>query len=677
MGGNENYIKLPTLRSISVNSYALFRNSWPYKVKNGLNIFLGANGFGKTTTINLIIYGIVGVWKEYAIESDGKERIVDELSEQYFSDREHDRLKEIYKNKTPTVMVEFDIDSTRIKVERSLTSIQIVSFYVDGKEITSDKSRTLEQLYQKHILTLCSLDSINDLSFILRKLIIREEEGNYLLWNRDDQSKIIRLLFNPPGFFNKFNEIQKETTKANSAVNRQTDFKGQFVRKRDLLREERERVIQRVSGNLDQYQLKIKYDEHKNNETSLKEDNEKLLNDISYISNKLKTVEEKANSLSSDLESIREKINSLENKYFASIYFDPQIRLIYNKIEQRRSCIFCNNTIAEEKAKQIVGSVKHNNCPVCNSNIRQYPSLDPTPPKDVVNQLDHLREEAAAKEAALVIALDEKKTLESELSQRWYDQKEIQKKMSNIRQELSDLMLVLGRSINANEPADQFEIAIQNYDSDIKNYQEAIDKAHTKFQANKQQLDELNNQLNARINELTNGLNEAFNKYAEKFYFKDLYLTTYEGRKKSDSKLKLTSFCPVFEGKERTSDKHVSKSEGILLEYVFRMSLITHYHALTKINPFLILESSEGAFDIVRTEQLASIFTLFGKNDFPFISITNLSKPEFVKMMLNGLKSEKDRIFNFINVGAHDELLDEQQQLEKARYKEELKKLGL
>jgi len=249
--------------------------------------------------------------------------------------------------------------------------------------------------------------------------------------------------------------------------------------------------------------------------------------------------------------------------------------------------------------------------------------------------------------------------------------------MSNIRQELSDLMLVLERSKNANEPADQFEIAIQKYDEDIKNYQEAIDKAHEEFLANKQQLDELNNQLNTRINELTNGLSEGFNKYAEKFYFKDLHLTTYEGRKKSDSKLKLTSFCPVFEGKERTSDKHVSKSEGILLEYVFRMSLIRHYHALTKINPFLILESSEGAFDIVRTEQLAAVFTLFGKNDFPFISITNLSKLEFVKIMLNGLKGAKDRIFNFINVGAHDELLDKQQQLEKARYEEELKKLGL
>lgn len=139
----------------------------------------------------------------------------------------------------------------------------------------------------------------------------------------------------------------------------------------------------------------------------------------------------------------------------------------------------------------------------------------------------------------------------------------------------------------------------------------------------------------------------------------------------------MTSFCPVLEGKTRTSDKNVSKSEGILLEYVFRMSLIRHYYTLTNIHPFLILESSEGSFDIVRTEQLAEIFTLFGRNDFPFISITNLSKPRFVKIMLKGMKNARDRIFNFINVGAHDELLDKQQQLEKTRYAKELKNLGL
>lgn len=669
-------VALPTLRSISVRNYGLFRDSWTYKVKNGLNIFLGANGYGKTTTANLIIYGIVGVWKEYAIESDGKERVVDELPAEYFSDREHEGLKKEYENATPTVVVEFDVKSIRIKVERSLAPLQIISFYIDGKKVSSDKSLTLEETYQKQILALCSLDSINDLSFILRKLIIREEEGNYLLWNRDDQSKIIRLLFNPPGFFKKFNEIQKETTKANSAVNRQTDFKSQFVTRRNLLVDEKKKAIERASDGLDIVHLKKKFDEQKNVELSLQDDNDKLLDDISYLNNELKTIEEKANGLSSDVESIREQINALEDKYFTAIYFDPKIRLIYNKVEQRKSCIFCNNPIGEERVQQIVGAVKHNNCPVCNSAIKQHHSIDPSPPKDVIERLLHLREETDTKDVELKNTLKRKELLESELSQRWNNQEGIQKRMLNVRQELSDLRLALEKSTNDGE-TNPLDIAIQKYDEEIGKYQVTIDEAHDKFMENKKQLDQFNVQLNSRIEQLISGLSEGFSKYAEKFYFKDLNLTTYMGRQRSDSKIKLTSFCPILEGKERKTDKSVSKSEGILLEYIFRMSLIRHYYALTKIRPFLILESSEGSFDIVRTEQLAAIFTLFGKNDFPFISITNLSKPEFVRIMLKNIVNGKDRMFNFIDFGAHDELLDEQQKLEKQKYTVELKNLGL
>ena len=186
MGSDGYYIKLPTLRSISVNNYALFKDNWTYRVKNGLNIFLGANGFGKTTTVNLIIYGIVGIWKEYAIESDGKERLADELSEKYFSDREHEGLREKNINTKPTVIVEFDIESTKIKVARSLNPLQIISFYVDGKKIETENLLTLEATYLDRILTLSSMDNINDLSFLLRKLmnfegdIIQPDEQYYL-----------------------------------------------------------------------------------------------------------------------------------------------------------------------------------------------------------------------------------------------------------------------------------------------------------------------------------------------------------------------------------------------------------------------------------------------------------------------------------------------------------------
>jgi|GEM_PF-4095908 len=56
----DRHVKLPCLKSISVQDYALFTNNWEYKLKPGMNLFLGVNGVGKTTTTNLIIYGLIG-----------------------------------------------------------------------------------------------------------------------------------------------------------------------------------------------------------------------------------------------------------------------------------------------------------------------------------------------------------------------------------------------------------------------------------------------------------------------------------------------------------------------------------------------------------------------------------------------------------------------------------------
>ena len=222
MSKNDNHIKLPCLKSIAVNNYALFKENWTYKVKNGLNLFLGANGLGKTTTANLIIYGIVGAWQD---ENDN-------LHESYFTEREHEALKDHYKNQKPTVTIAFEVAASCFSVERYLSNPQIKQFSIDGELFDEVETQNIHDVYVDKLKGCCLLDNIEDLSFILRKLLIREEEGNYLMWDRVDQSKIIRLLFNPPGFFNDFAELEKKTTNALSMANRLRDFRGQFEKRK-------------------------------------------------------------------------------------------------------------------------------------------------------------------------------------------------------------------------------------------------------------------------------------------------------------------------------------------------------------------------------------------------------------------------------------------------------------
>ena len=69
---------IPDLRSIEIKSYNLFNSNWKYEIKNGLNLFLGVNAIGKTTTMKLIIFGFVG---EYIDISEG------EINSNYFLER--------------------------------------------------------------------------------------------------------------------------------------------------------------------------------------------------------------------------------------------------------------------------------------------------------------------------------------------------------------------------------------------------------------------------------------------------------------------------------------------------------------------------------------------------------------------------------------------------------------
>jgi energy-coupling factor transporter ATP-binding protein EcfA2 len=685
VSNNDNYIRLPCLQSISVQNYALFSKDWSYKIQDGLNLFLGANGFGKTTTANLIIYGIVGIWEEREVNTRGKEVIVDQLSEDYFSAKEYNKQRERIGDTKPSVIIEFDIKSTHIKVRRGLAPLEIIEFYLNGKEVKPQRGLSLEETYKNKIQSLCLVDNINDLSFLLRKLIIREEEGNSLLWDSEDQSKIIRLLFNPPGFFKKFYEIQKKATKQASAARRASDQKAPLEKNLKVLKEEKEKEIQRIIGALNQFEINKSYEKLTNTVSILEKSQDKLHEDINYLNGEIRNLEERFNGLSSDLDNIKEQITHQEYQYFDSIYQDPKISLIYNKIDQRKSCIFCQNHVSDDVKTKIVNLVKHNRCPVCSNTLKKEINSISEIPEKTINKIESLRQQADQNERGVNKITLAIRNAKASRSTKWEEQKVLAKQLSASKNDLNELKLVLENLKKDSEPTNQFDKAIKLNQMEISKYQVKINKHNKSFNEKKIELSNINIELNTRIDSLTNDLSDIFNEYANSFHIKDLKLISHKGRKpRSGSKMQLTTYRPFLEAKERKDFKSVSKSELIFLEYLFRMSIIKLYHSLTKERPFLILESSEGSFDIVRTGQLSKVFKQFGKNNFPFISITNLSKPDFVKSIIDKSKSTKGkafdykkRFFNFIDVGIHDDFLDKHKKQEKEKYTRELKQLGL
>ena len=660
MKNNNQFMKLPSIRSIQVNNYALFTDSWTYKVKPGLNIFLGVNGLGKTTTANMIIYGIVGLW--------------DDISATYFADREHPSLKEHFNQKEPSVIIMFDIGSQRISVERFLRKPLIVRYSIDDTHYERGTTDRIDEQYREDLASLCSLDSIEELSFLLRRLLIREEEGNYLLWDKIDQSKVIRLLLNVSSFYHEFDVLEKEVTDADTVVRGQQDIQHKFRERQRVLINQKDEIIERGEAPKTKSEILQKINALTESIASLQRQKDINLDSLNYLNNELKSLEQLTHSLSAEIDALNDEITRMEQTFFESVYFSPQIALVSHKLSNYSICIFCNNRISHNKVAQITDSIEHrHSCPVCASEIRPLPAKSKTPSKDIIEKLHQLSDLSNEKSLQLHEHSKKQSSIKSSLSELWSKQREIDEKLNRMHLDFNDLNLNLSASETGNAPLTQYDRDIKVLQEQINYYQGIIDKHREIYNQKRAALDEKNNQLNTRIEEYREKLNKIFNKYAQNYFKEDCLLVPHEGRKPIESKVKLTTYCPKFDDRLRAALNSVSKSEGIFLEYLFRMALVELYTSETSFQTFLILETSEGAFDTFRTEQLADTIAHFGKSKFPFITIVNLSKPSFVADLIRKIKNPKDRLFNFLDCGA----LDKQQEEHRKEFEKEIKKLGV
>ncbi len=647
-------IKLPSIHTIEINSYPLFTDSWKYKVTKGLNLFLGVNGLGKTTTANMIIYGIVGLWEG--------------ITEDYFSEKEHPSLKDFYKGKTPSVTVVFDVGSRRVSVERYLRKSSIRRYSIGKNKYAKETTRDIDAKYTADLSSLCSLDSIEDLSFLLRKLLIREEEGNYLLWDKIDQSRVIRLLLNAPGFYREFNDLEKEVTDADTGVRGQQDIQHKFRERQKHLILQRDEVIAKGDTIKTKDDLSNNIDKLSDEIAVVQNQKKKNLDDISYLSNQLKSADLLGHTLSAEIDSINDEIMGLEQTFFASVYYDPKVALASHKLNNYNICMFCNNKISQDRAMKISSLIEQNHaCPVCTSKIKPIPTQTHKASKGVIERLQHLKELAHEKSFKNDEYISKRKDIEANLAELWRSQKQVDDDLNRMYLDNNDLKMKLSSFDVGNEAMTPYDRDIRGLQEHIDYYQKIIDQHKKKYDEQKLLLDDKNRQLNERINEYTEKLNRIFNKYASEYFKEGCVLVPYEGRKPSDSKVKLTTYFPQFDDILRLGLNSVSKSEGIFLEYLFRMALVELYYAETANKPFLIIETSEGAFDILRTDQLSKTIAHFGKNKFPFIAIVNISKPDFVKKLISSVKRQKGKLFNFMKYG----LLDKEQE----KYKKKFEKI--
>lgn len=628
------YIKLPLMLEIEVKNYGLFTKNWNYNLKKGFNFFLGANTLGKTTSVYIILYGITGLPKEN-IDFFTKRSEKPDIS------------------KVPSVRLKLQINDNIIDMERNLQNSNIAHLSINGKTCGTT-ARNMEKIYEENIKEFTGFPSLEEYRFLLEKLFIREEEGNYLLWNFDDQARILRLLFGTDKLDKEFKDLEKQVTDYDSKWRGQKDTQAQFKKRLEVTKEQRKDTLQRLgSMKIDDLERNIKESEVKF---------KKLIQDKEDLIGKIKTQEQEKENISreisvgnSEKEELESEILNLENELFDSIYSDPKISLASHKLKNYRICMFCNHKLSVDVSQKIIDQIENTRCPVCKSVLPLKPkiTMNKKKRKKVIVQLDQRRKRVSDLKKSIRRNNEDLQKVNENLKQYWEKNTEIENNISNITTEIDDFKLRLSDLKKGKIIQDMsvYDRDIQGLQIQIDFYENEVNKAKEKYKKTKKQLEKLNREFEKTLSVLKNDLTKIFNDYSKNFFNQCKLEIQHD--KPSGSKIALPIFRPKINNVIRKDVDQISKSEGIFLEYVFRMSLCEVFNHITGNAINLMVETSEGVFDIGIIETIADLFVKFSNRNYYLIIISNLGRQDFLELLIkkSKLKDLSQRMVNFLEIG--------------------------
>lgn len=641
------FVSLPTIKSFEIINYPLFKSDWKYHIYNGINLLLGINAIGKTTTTNILAYGLVGNHKKFT----------EDLDPDYFMQR-IENSEEFLKNSKvePQIAIDLMIGDNSVSFSRSLSEDKILRLSLNKKAIP-DHDELTEQ-YTENIKSLTGLTTLEDLSFLIDYLLVREEEGNYLLWDEGAQSRVLRLLLHDGGFADEFKELEDKLQDADSNYKREKDFMGRLEKRKRDLEEDRKTQLSENKQFLKKEDLIKTIDEFKEKRQKATAERDNLFLVSTQASNNLKSVQNTLSSLRASYDENSDELKALESKFYSGTFSDPKSEFIFSKIANRSICLVCNNHVTEKKVAEVVKKVnKHHECPICSSalsnvneevqsltdrEVKRMESLDKLV-KGANPDIKRLEKEAANLLDTVEITNQKIISLDSELT-------ELNVQIALNTSKLNQLLESTGT------PVSNFDFAIAELQKQIEAYKETTEPLLAKYNRIKKQMQGKNDDLNQQIARFNSSLIEIFSGLAKRYFGESCSLVQSE-KKPRGFEFALSYFIPTLQGKERNHHARVSKSQAIFLEYLFRLSVLKLYFDSTGVKPFIFLETSEGSFDVSNTSLMAETLTQVGKMAFPFVVVTNLSKVDFIINLLPDVQERRKRTFNLLTV-APDSVLE-------------------
>jgi DNA repair exonuclease SbcCD ATPase subunit len=595
-----------------------------YEFVRGVNLILGGNGIGKTTFVNMIKYGLIGLYKkdfDYQRTYMGR-KIENRI--QYPMDYFANRMDAAFpNNENAYIGLTFQLNDTSFKVKRKLQSIVLEEATVrDGGEpyllkgdIISqskyerlepeEKKKCLQYKYETAVAKAANVYSFDDFIFFVNEILTFDEGHKTILWDDDENSIQERLsskYFNDPDEDARRDQARRQAKYYNSLSRHNSEDIGAISKVIKQIEESKDTSKTLKTSLSDIQKLKGQIADQKKKLNAVQLERERL-------TNQQKLYHEERNTASLKYENIENQIHDTVSKVAKALWtrLNPKYDLYLESGRRNHICPMCNQDLLEAQVARVLNNGQE--CFLCHQVIRK---IDSTKDETVELHKEVERLARSRQNTELQIFKSEKQV------------EKLDKEYSVINELIFDLAQKLrtlehGLNIQTGKE-DSFEL--QAMMAEIRK----LDQKKQQNEAKSLEEDKLANDISSKMDQensrITRSLSQIFTEFAGGFLRMDVSLTydkfgNQKGRR----------FVPVINGKPRLTEEELSESQRFFVDHSFRMSLLQFFYQKPT---FFMCETPDSSLDISYERNAAEVFLRFLARPNILIITSNINNSEFL-----------------------------------------------
>ena len=611
---------LPIIKEMTVYGFNLYgKNQKPgseivIDFDHRVSCVIGANGLGKSTLINCLVYGLTGfINKTHGTFKSGADFLENNKeARSYFDGRLLEEQKE-----DAYVSVKFLLDEKEIVVKRRFMPDNSVLECSINSDVCND--------YEKIILDNTNLKQFWQFVFLVTKVITFDEDRECLFWNAAILTTALYITMGcDPEISEQADKLADESAKVSSRI-RNTQFEiGKQNKRIQILEEELATNIKKQASHNAAEEVLEKCD-------SLMTEISEIENELERDQNEIDVHTPRIADLNYKKYAMKEEYNYVYDKFMRN---NMQIHIKQSPLYLELVNGHCPMCSADNIGiKPIEHSIHEKMCPLCNSALNENSSAEIV---EELSKIDAKLEEATRE---LHGVLSHVTSLNEGIRSKTQRKIELQNTLKALSEEHD---IVIGGE-QANEllvkRIEALKLARDEVENEKKEQQKESDAL--KLEANN-----YNRILHDSYRRAQAEFLPLFKKYAKSFTGTDVDLQLIPLT--NDTKMQFV-FQLNFADRQRKQESQLSESQRFFIDIALRFAIINYMSLSGNGKGIVIIDTPEGSLDIAYENNAGEMFSMYAEEGHQLIITANANSSRLVKKLASIMKRTNLGLINMMH----------------------------